>query len=272
MLPFPQFTGFNGDPLTASNSIYHSLQVKLEKRFSKGLSLLATYVWSKSIDDASVPSDATSSYLGGGAASLQDPNNRNLERSLSTFDMAHVFQFTYTYQLPIGRGKALGGGMHPVLNAIVGGWQTNGTWRFSDGTPISLGYDGSQAIPTFGTQRPNLVAALTCNTGGDFLNSYFANPDAAVAPAPYAIGTAPRTIGSCRTPGMSNSNLSLFKTFDIPKLREGARLQVRLEAFNALNHTQFAAPNTTIDGGSFGQISSVAVSPREVQLALKLSF
>lgn len=71
---------------------------------------------------------------------------------------------------------------------------------------------------------------------------------------------------------MSNSNLSLFKSFDIPKLREGARLQIRLEAFNALNHTQFDAPNTTIDGGAFGQISSVAISPREVQLALKLSF
>jgi hypothetical protein len=272
MLPFPQFTGFSGDPLNVADSIYHSLQVKVERRFSKGLSLLATYVWSKSIDDASTPSDATSSYLGGGTASLQDPNNRSLERSLSTFDMAHVFQFTYTYELPIGRGKAIGGQMNPVLNAIVGGWQTNGTWRFSDGTPIGLGYDGSQQIPTYGSQRPNLTAALTCNSGSDFLTDYFANPGAAVAPAPYAIGNAPRTIGSCRAPGIANTNLSLFKSFSFPRLREGASMQVRLEAFNALNHTQFGSPNTTIDGGSFGQISSVAVLPREVQLALKLAF
>jgi len=272
MLPYPQYTGFAGDPMAVANSIYHSLQLKVEKRFSKGLSLLATYVWSKSIDNASVPSNATASFVYGGTSSLQDPNNRGLERSLSSFDIPHVLQLTYTYEIPIGRGKLLGGHMNPVLNAIVGGWQTNGTWRFSSGTPLSLGLDATQQLPTYGPQRPDLTAALTCNSGSDFLTNYFANPEVAVAPAPYALGNAPRAIGSCRAPGMSNANLSLFKTFSVSKLREGASIQFRLEAFNALNHSQFAPPNTTIDGGSFGQISSLGLAPREVQLALKLSF
>jgi hypothetical protein len=270
-LPFPQFTGFSGDPLTVADSIYHALQVRVEKRFSHGLSLLATYVWSKSIDNASTPSDATSSWLGGGLQSLQDPNNRSLERGLSVFDRPHVFQFTYTYEFPIGRGKAIGGQMPSLLNAIVGGWQTNGTWRFSSGAPVALSQSASSPLPTYGAQRPNLTAPLQCKGVSD-LNHYFSNPEVVVVSDPMTLGNAPRTTGTCRTPGLNNSNLSLFKDFSLSKLREGARIQFRMEAFNALNHPQFAPPNANVDGGSFGQITSMAVLPREVQFALKVLF
>jgi hypothetical protein len=269
-LPYPQFTTFNGDVLPVANSIYHALQVKAEKRFSHGFSFLVTYVWSKSIDDASLTSDAIA-YLGG-HSSLQDPNNFRLERGLSTFDMANVFQVSYTYELPLGRGKAFGGQMNPVLNAIVGGWQTNGIWRFTDGRPMLLTLSGGTRLPTYGAQRPDLTGTLACSTASDFLTHYFANPQVLSVPAPYALGTAPRTDGSCRQPGQANTNLSLFKDFALPKLREGSHLQFRVEAFNALNHTQFAGPNTTFHTGGFGRISSVAVLPREVQVALKLNW
>jgi Carboxypeptidase regulatory-like domain/TonB dependent receptor len=272
-LPFSQFTSFSGDPMAVANSTYHALQVKLEKRFSKGLSLLASYVWSKSIDDASVPSSSTASFLGGGSSSLQDPNKRSLERGLSTFDQAHVFQLTYTYELPIGRGKLIGRNMSPALNAILGGWQTTGTWRFTDGFPIMLSQGNVQdPLPTYGTQRPNLSATLTCNGGGGFLTNYFANPSVVTDAPGWTLGNAPRTIGSCRTPGVANSSLALLKEFGLPKkLGEGAKAQLRLEAYNALNHPQFAGPSADIDN-NFGLVTSTSIAARQVQVALKISF
>jgi len=263
-LPFPQFTSFSGDQPLVANSIYHALQAKVEKRFSHGLQLLVTYTWSKSIDDAST----TQGWLGG-QSSLQDPNNYRLERSLSSFDIPHFLQFSYTYELPIGRGKPLGGTMNPVLNAVIGGWQTNGIWRISSGRPLALGLNGGQSLPTYGGQRPDLTGTLHCSSS-NILNDYFANPEVVVTPAPFALGTAPRMEGSCRQPGIFNANWSLFKEFSLAKLREGARIEFRLEAYNAFNHVVFAAPNATLNSGSFGVITAQANSPRQVQGALKV--
>ncbi|MFL6352653.1 MAG: TonB-dependent receptor domain-containing protein [Bryobacteraceae bacterium] len=270
-LPFPQFTSFNADEPPWANSIYNALQVRVEKRFSHGLQALVTYTWSKAIDDASTSAGGTT-WLGGIANFPQDPNNRRLERGLSTFDIPHVLQFSYVYELPIGRGKAIGRNMPRVVDAVIGGWQTNGIWRFASGRPLLLTLSGGQPLPTYGAQRPNLIGTLHCNGGSDseFVDNYFANPDVAVAPPPFTLGTAPRSYGGCRSPGQNNATLSLFKNFMLPKLREGARLQFRIEAFNALNHPQFDAPDTQVNGGNFGVITQLANPPREVQLALKL--
>src|SRR5579863_2040131 len=266
-LPFPQFTGVGMEDPPWANSSYNALQINAEKRFSHGLQFLATYVWSKSLDDSSTTGGAVT-WLGG-ITHLQDPNNRSLERSLSTWDIPSVLQFSYTYELPIGKGKPLLGNANAVVNAIIGGWQTNGIWRFTDGRPMIPYLSGGQSLPTYGAQQPNISAALQC-ASSNILNQYFANPDVMTVPPPFTLGTAPRTIGSCRQPGQANSNLSLFKEFLLPKLREGARIQVRLETYNALNHPQFSGPNTTVNGGSFGVITSTANGPREVQAALKL--
>ncbi len=268
-LRFPQFTGFNGDSPPWANSSYHAFQMRVEKRFSHGFEALVTYTWSKSIDDAS-SSDGSVTWLGGISNGPQDPNNRHLERSLSTFDIPRVLQLSYTYELPIGHGKAIGANMPSVLNAIIGGWQTNGIWRFADGRPLLLGLSGGQALPTYGAQRPDLTAPLVCNGGSDFLTNYFANPEVAVAPAAFTLGNAPRSYGGCRSPGQKTATLSVFKEFPLTMLREGAKLQFRIEAFNALNHPWFNAPDTTVNGGNFGVITSTANSPREVQLALKM--
>lgn len=268
-LPFPQFTGFGGDSPPWANSSYNAFQLRVEKRFSHGLETLVTYVWSKSIDDAST-TDGSTTWLGGIANGPEDPNNRHLERSLSTFDIPRVLQFSYTYELPIGRGRAIGGNMPTVLNAVIGGWQTNGIWTFTDGRPLLLSLSGGQPLPSYPFQRPNLTGALLCNHGSDFLTNYFADPEVAVAPPPFTIGNAPRSEGTCRAPGQANATLSLFKEFMLSKLREGAKLQFRFEAFNALNHPQFDAPSTQVNGGNFGVITNTANSPREVQLALKL--
>jgi hypothetical protein len=267
LLPYPQFTSFRGVAFPIANSIYHAFQLRAERRFSQGLQFLATYTFSKSIDDASVTHDGVT-WLGG-TPSLQNPNNRRLERGLSGFDVPHVVGVSYIWELPIGRNKAIGGNWHPVLEAPLGGWKTNGIWAFSNGFPIELSLLGGLSLPTYGVQRPNLAGTLTRNAGSNFRDQYFANPEVVVAPEAYAIGNAPRTIGSVRTPGINNANLSLLKEFYLNKFREGMRLEYRAEFFNAFNHPQFCGPNTTLDGGTFGQVTCTANSAREIQMALK---
>ncbi len=265
-MPYPQFTGVSSPPLPVANSIYNSLQLRAEKRLSHGLQFLVTYTYQRSVDDSS----AGSVTWMGGSGSLQNPNDRAAERSVSQFDIPHVFGFNYVYDLPFGHKKAFGANWNGVTNAIFGGWKTNGIWRFSTGQPLALYFNGSTPLPTYGTQRPNLTADLTRNEGSNWRDQYFANPTAAVRPAPYTLGNAPRTLESIRTPGVNNANLSIFKAFEMNWLREGAYMEFRAEGFNAFNHPQFCGPNTTIDGGQFGSVTRTCNLPREVQLALKL--
>ena len=86
------------------------------------------------------------------------------------------------------------------------------------------------------------------------------------------MGNAPREVGTARAPGTATSALSMFKQFAVPKLREGTMVEFRAEAFNALNHPQFGAPNLTVGSSAFGKVTSQANSPRQVQLGLKLYF
>ena len=268
-LPFPQFQGldYNGAPW--SNLEYEGLQFKFEKRFSNGLQLLATYVWSKTID--------YSSDSGNGAPNIGtiDPNNWRSMRAISQYNIPQVFQFTYVYQLPFGRGMHFGSTMNPVLDAIVGGWQTTGIWRFDDGQPLQVSLPSGSSIPMPGYgQVPDMVGTPKRNPKSQWFlpGGYFANPGVFQVPADYTIGDAPRALPWIHVPGTSNANLSLFKEFSLKRLREGAHLELRTEWFNALNHTQFAAPNTAVGNAQFGQVLSQANSPREIQMALKLYF
>jgi hypothetical protein len=137
--------------------------------------------------------------------------------------------------------------------------------------PLALGLSTSQALPTYGGQRANLLGPLTRNDGSNWLNQYFANPQNAVTPPPFTVGNAPREIATVRAPGTATSALSLFKQFPV-HLREGSLLEFRAEAFNALNHPQFGTPNLTVGSSAFGKVTSQSNSPRQVQLGLKLYF
>ena len=277
----PQFYGFAGDEPPIATSIYHALQARAEKRSSNGLEFLATYTFSKSIDDASLTS-TNSGYLGS-FASLQDPNNPEGERSLSTFDIPQVLQLSYTYELPIGRGKLIGDNLSPILNGIVGGWRTNGIWRFNSGRPLNPQLYDSHSLPTYGPQRPNLVGTPHRTRGKDsaWINQYFTSADGSgflAQPDEYKIGTAPRDLGAVRQPGANNADLSLFKEFGMGKIRDAMRIEYRLEAFNAFNHPQFCGPGTTyinpklgVSPGDnpFGHIYCTVNGPRQLQMALK---
>ena len=173
-LPYPQFTNVSTDVQMIAASIYHGLQVSAEKRYTNGLQFLVTYIWSKSIDDSSQADDNVT-WLGS-FTSLQDPNKPWLERSLSTFDIPQVLQISYTYDLPFGRGRAFLGNMPRALEAIVGGWKTNGLWRMSSGRPLTLTVsDGTSAADVRRTaaqhrrhaqaqSRPGLDRQLLCRS------------------------------------------------------------------------------------------------------------
>ena len=239
------------------------------------MEFLGTYTFSKSIDDASLTS-TNSGYLGS-FASLQNPNNPGGERSLSSFDIPHVLQFSYTYELPIGRGKPIGGNLSPILNGIVGGWRTNGIWRFNSGRPINPMLYQSNSLPTYGQQRPNLIGTPHRNGGKDsvWINQYFTTADGSdflAQPAPFTLGTAPRALGKVRDPGADNADLSMFKEFGLGAVHEGMRLEYRFETFNTFNHAQFCPPDATFGSPTFGQIYYTCNLPRQVQMALKLYF
>ena len=276
-LPYPQFPGgVTTEVQPIANSEYHAMQLTAEKRYSNGLQFLASFVWSKSIDDSSLQDDNTS-YLGS-FTSLTDPNKPWLERSLSTFDIPYVYQFSYTYDLPVGHGKAFLSHIPAVLDAIVGGWKTNGVWRISYGRPISFStYDGV-SLPTYGGQRANLTGRPK-RTGGkasaspsSWINNYIANPGVVQLPAPYTFGNAPRVTGVIRTPTAFNTSMSMEKDFSLSRLREGMTFELRLEAENALNHPVFGTPDTSVDDPNFGIISYTSNGPRQVQLGGKLNF
>ena len=268
LLPYPQFTDVETEPQLIANSIYHGLQLTAEKKYSNGLQLLATFAWSKSIDDSS-QADWNVSWLGS-IDSLQDPNKPWLERSLSTFDIPYVLQFSYSYDLPFGRGRAFLGNMPRWADLLIGGWKTSGIWRISDGRPLSFTLsDGGQPLPTYNAQRPNIVGTPKRSHGSDWVDNYFVDPNVLQYPDPFTLGDAPRTVGSVRSPSHFTTNLSIGKQFQI---REEMNFEFRVDARNAFNHPVFGTPDTAVGDDTFGTIQYTSVGPREMQLGFKFNF
>jgi hypothetical protein len=250
-----------------ASSHYHALQLLAEKRYSNGLQFLTTFTWSKSIDNSS-QADGNVTWLGS-FSSLQDPNKPWLERSLSTFDIPYVIQFSYTYDLPFGRGRALLSGMPRWADLLIGGWKTNGIWRIADGRPLAFSVADGNALPTYGGQRPNLVGTPKRNHRSDWVDNYFVDNSVFQRPADFTLGDSPRALSSIRSPWSLTSDLSIGKVFP---LREAMNFEIRLEARNALNHPVFGTPNTSVDSQNFGKITYTSVGPREMQLGFKFNF
>lgn len=258
--PFPQFTGVN--LLKAiGNSNYNSLQLKVERRFASGLGFLTAYTFAKNLGDV----NPMVTWLGDAAVGVQNNYNRSAERSLLTFDRSQRLVASYSYELPIGRGKYLGNGWNKWVDLIAGGWQINGTTILENGTPLIMGLNQANA---YGGSRPNSTGqSAKLSSSERSLDRWF-NTSVFTQPPAYSFGNVSRTLPDVRNPGSAVTNLSLFKYFGI---REGLRAQFRLEAFNAFNRTSLGWPSTSLGGPSFGRITSWG-GPRNVQLALKLNF
>jgi hypothetical protein len=238
--------------------------MRVEKRFSGGLTLLASFTGGKLMDDAS---SNNGNFNSNGTS--QDANNRHGEWSLSTADISSRLVISGVYSLPFGRGKHFGKTWSRWQDAFLGGWQFNGIATFQTGIPLSLSASNVANIFNPGS-RPNNNGNSAKLSGSvqSRLNRYF---DTSVfsQPATYTLGNVSRTLPDVRNPGVSSFDLSLFKDF---KLTEKVSLEFRAESFNAFNRPVFGGPNTSVTSTAFGLISSQANSPRQNQFALKIQF
>ncbi len=262
----PQFDGASvgtSEP-AAANSYYHALQIKYEKRFSKGLTFLGHYTWSKLIDDSSIGS-GNYSWLGG-STSLQNPLDRHLEKSLSAHDIAHRVVMTGAYQLPFGKGRAIAGGSNRLVDAFIGGWEVSAFLTLQSGSPLQISQSGGTLWN--GTQRPNLIGdPATSGPVSSRLTNYFNNA-AFSRPESDTFGTAPRYL-NYRGPGIKTLDAALLKAWSTT---ENQKLEFRLEATNATNTPIFADPNTSFGANNFGEITGTKIGSRQVQLGFKYYF
>jgi hypothetical protein len=239
------------------NSNYHSIQIKADKRFSSGFSFLASYTFSKSIDNGPAPFN-----LGPRTQQWpQDPFNLTLERALSATDLTHNFVFSGIWELPIARGA------HGFRRAAFGGWQLNTIMVMQSGLPVNV-IRNSRAPGGYEGLRPNLLSDPNLPRGERTLKHYFDTSAFSTAGlGPTEIGTAGRNL--VRAPGIINCDLSLFK--DLP-LRDRLVAQIRIEAFNVTNTPHFGAPSGDMSQGDFGAINGTTGIPRIMQFAVKLKF
>jgi len=269
--PFPQYTTIWDMFQPTGYDLYNSLQIRLQKRFSNGLSFLGAYTLSKNIGVGG--SDTFGDIFGGGGGKGIDTFNRKLERAIENIDQTHVFVFSWTYELPFGRNKRFGNNWNSVVNHILGGWQINSIERYQSGTPIAV--VGGPDLPLFGGgNRPNWVSpnVRTSVDMGSFdpAKDRYLNIDAFSQPAPFTVGNAPRTMPTVRAPALYNEDFSVFKRLHFT---ESKYLEFRAEFFNLFNRVVFGAPSTDVSSpGNFGIIGSQANTPRVIQLALKFVF
>jgi len=235
----------------SGHSVYHGLQSKIEKRFSRGLYFLGSYTWSKSLDNQSNGTDdsaASGQYP-------QDPGNRRLDRGLSSFDRTHRFVASAVWEIPFERGSR-----------ILGGWQLSGILAAQTGSPFSVLVPCAAINAEGNNCRPNRIGSGELPSDQRSISRWF-DVKAFAIPYPQAFGNAGRNI--LRGPGSANIDLALSKSFLWGA--DARRLQIRSEFFNALNHTNFNLPIHSVDSPAVGTITSAAPG-RVIQLGARLEF
>jgi hypothetical protein len=267
--PYPQY----GDVIDQGDysrvSIYHSMQLKAEKRFGSGGTVLASYTWAKSIGTVdSITAFAESSAVG----VVQNYYNYAAERSVSSFDTPHRLVLSYVLDLPVGKGKKYVSGTSGVAGALISGWGFNGVTSFQSGFPLRMTTSTNNSNSFGGgTQRPNYVPNCASKFGGraqDRVNMWF-NTACFSQPPAFSFGTAPRADAHLRAGGVNNFDFSIFKNTN---LTENVKLQFRTEVFNLFNRVQFAGPGVAYGVSSFGKVTAQQNNPRLIQFALRLIF
>jgi hypothetical protein len=239
-----------------SNSSYNSMQITVQKRHSKGFSVLGNYTWGRSIDYASF-----SSVSGNNAG--PDPFNIRNARGLSNWDIAHRVSVSGLWEMP-RLTKA-----NPIMKAVLGGWQQNGILTLETGIPLTVVSGADNNFDGVTGDYADFLGG-DWKIGGDRSKSQqiarWFNTSVFRTNAVGTFGSARRS--QLRAPGNWNLDYSLFKSFDVI---ERLRIQLRGEFFNVFNHANLGAPSATVNSPTFGVISG-ASSPRIVQVALKLVF
>jgi hypothetical protein len=266
--PYPQFLNLGDSAPQRGDSTYHSMQMRLVKRFASGGTVQASYTWSKLLSDT----DTLTSWLEAGHAvgGLQDPSNLRLEKSLASFDAAHRLVVSYVYDLPVGKGKHFLSGLHGAADKLLSGWGIGGITTFQSGLPLALTTASNLTNSLGGGSRPNVISSNVTVSGSaqSRLGQWF-NTAAYAQPASFTFGSESRTDPVLRATGINNFDFTVVKRTQIT---ERFRLEFRTEFFNLFNRVQFADPGTSLGSPQFGIVTSAMNLPRLVQLGLRLSF
>jgi hypothetical protein len=258
--PFPHYCSVQDQAAPVGDSYYDALQMTYTHRFHAGFSVLASYTFSKFIDDV----EGNNGWANSGQTTIRNYYNLAAEKSVDGADIPHSLVISYIYELPIGKGKAVGSNLSKPVDAIVGGWQVSGISTFKQGFPLSIAPANNTLGQYGGNRRPDVVGNM--HVANPTIDKWF-NTAAFKDPTdPFSFGNAPRYISTLRAPGYQNWDLSIQKYWG---LGEVARLQFRAEMYNAFNHANFYAPNQSSgSGAAFGTISN-AFPARDTQFGFK---
>ena len=246
-----------------SNSSYHALQASVNRRFSNNWQTQVSYTYSKSIDDGS----GTYGLDGGGLAS--NPLSVSADRGLSNFNRTHNFRVSGIYSVPF-KVKGFAG-------QVVNGWQLTGVFTYLSGAPANPTSAANRVFTGTGQNagRPDVIAGCDLYSGFQQLHGLWFNPTCFALQPLGTYGDAGRD--SIIGPNLWNLDDSLTKDWKVTKISEQFAIQFRAEAFNILNHPSFQNPSTAIFAGtalnaSAGRITATNSQPRQIQLALKITF
>jgi hypothetical protein len=246
------------------NTIFHSMQAKVEHRFSSGFTVLASWLWSKGLGDIRGLSPEGAAP----GSAYQNPANLRQERGLLDAQLAHSFVSSEIWEVPYGRGRRFGSGLNPVLNTVLGGWSLGGILTWTTGHPFNITVNGDPAN-SGQTDRANLVGDPYAVPGGQRVAQWF-NTAAFRANRPYTYGNLGRNI--MIGPGFFNLDSSLMKEATPFKVKEQPlNIQFRWEFFNILNHPNFGFPGSTLGTPTLGQLTN-ASNGRKMQVGLKVIF
>jgi hypothetical protein len=250
-----QNVGFVSGNTSRAWSNYNALNVRVEKRFSGGFTLLGVYTLSKALAIRTIDPCCFT---------VLDINNMRINYGPAN-DFRHNSVISYVYDLPFGKGKRLAGGVSGAVNQLVGGWQVNGITTFRSGAALSLTSPVSNNRGNRAFNRPDRISDGNLPDSERTVERWF---DKRAFRDPI-LGTYGSTgEGVLRGPGLANWDLSILKNFSI---REPMRLQFRWEMFNAFNHVNYQNPLTDTGNPRFGAISN-ALPARQIQFGLKLLF
>ncbi len=248
---------------SCNSSTYHSLQTKVEKRLSHGLSFLTAFTYGKSIDEVS---SASLGFHGGGYA--RNWNHPEWEKGPSDFDQKFRFVNSISYTLPIGKGQRFLGNLNGIGNFLIGGWELQGIQSFTSGTPLTITASIGEANTDGETEeRPNRVQGVPLYPSNQNASLWY-NPAAFTATAFGTYGNAGRNI--IYTAPQIGIDTSVFKDF---AFSDRAKLQFRSEFFNMINHPNFRVDSLNNNFDSAGAGSYAGANPaRQIQFALKMIF
>ncbi|MCC7342814.1 MAG: TonB-dependent receptor [Bryobacterales bacterium] len=260
---YPQFDSVSRSGETpGGSSSYNAFLAKITKQFSQGLTLLASYQWSKAIDNLAEGEPGLSD-------GFRDYSKVWIERAISAHDIPHNFVTTFVYDLPFGRGRRLASDLHPAANLVLGGWQVSGIVRFQSGLPFRVTAPSTIGTYGFGAQYPNLMSADALKVENQTPEQWF-NTSAFSAAAPYTVGSAPRRLTELRQAGAKHADIALMKNFHPT---EALKVQFRAEFFNLTNTPQFGPPDASFGSNTFGRVNGTFSAPaRNVQFGLRMDF